>query len=241
MKSRRMAVLAAVGLVALVVLCLGLSLVPVRVQVNGWQMEAVRVIEVTAMPTEVIATATSVSRHTVTPIPTPTLSPVPTPLPTATSTQIPPTPTDSPTPTPCLPDAAFTADVTVPDGAVLMPGETFEKIWRMHSSGCAPWPTGTRWVFVSGDRMGAPDMVAVVDTPVGKTADIAVLMVAPDAPGTYEGFWQMRAPDGSPFGERAYVQIVVPEPTSPPPPQSKPSSPKSTGRPPSATNEPPPP
>jgi hypothetical protein len=234
-----MAVLVAVGLVVLVVLCLGLSLVPIRIQVNGWQLEAVRVIEVTAMPTEVIATVTSISRRTVTP--TPTLAPTPTPLPTATSTQIPPTPTDSPTPTPCLPDATFIADVTVPDGTVLMPGETFEKAWLIGSSGCAPWPDGTRWVFVSGDRMGAPEMVAVPDTPVGEMADVAVSMVAPDAPGTYEGFWQMRAPDGPFFGERAYVQIVVPDPTSTPPAQSKPSSPKSTGRPPSATNEPPPP
>jgi hypothetical protein len=231
MKSRRMAVLAAVGLVASVVLCLGLSLVPIRIQVNGWQMEVVRVVEVTTMPKEVIATVTSVPRRTVTP--TPGRSPTPTPLPTATSTQIPPTPTNSPTPTPCLPDAAFVADVTVPDGTVLMPGETFEKVWRIRSSGCAPWPAGTRWVFISGDRMGAPGAVAVGDIPVGETANIAVLMVVPDVPGTYKGFWQMQAPGGEFFGERVYVQIVVPEPT--PMPTAKPKSPK----PPSATNEPP--
>jgi len=228
MKSRRMAVSVAVGLVALVVLCLGLSLVPIRIQVNGWQLEVVRLVEVTAMPTKIIATATSVSRRTVTP--TPTHSPTPTPLPTATSIPTPPSPTDSPTPTPCLPDATFVADVTVPDGTTLMPGETFEKVWRIRSSGCAPWPAGTRWVFVTGDRMGAPEAVEVVDTPVGGAADIAVLMVAPDAPGTYKGYWQMQAPDGALFGERVHVQVVVSEPT--PLPTAKPKSP-------SATNEPP--
>lgn len=228
MKSRRMAVSVAVCLVALALLCLGLSLVPVRIQINGWQLEVMRVVEVTTMPKEVIATVTPVPRRTVTP--TPTHSPTPTPLPTATSTQIPPTPTNSPTPTPCLPDAAFVADVTIPDGTTLMPGETFEKVWRIGSSGCAPWPAGTRWVFVSGDRMGAPGAVAVVDTPVGGAADIAVLMVAPDAPGTYKGYWQMQAPDGARFGERVHVQIVVSEPT--PLPTAKPKSP-------SATNEPP--
>lgn len=228
MKSRRTAVLAVVGLVALVLLCLGLSIVPVRIQVNGWQLEVMRVVEVTVMPTEVIATATSESRRTLTP--TPTHSPTPTPLPTATSTHTPSSPTASPTPTPCLPDAAFIADVTIPDGTTLMPGETFEKVWRIGSSGCAPWPVGTRWVFVSGDRMGAPGAVEVVDTPVGKAADIAVLMVAPDAPGTYKGYWQMQAPDGARFGERVHVQVVVSEPT--PLPTTKPKSP-------SATNEPP--
>jgi next-to-BRCA1 protein 1 len=123
--------------------------------------------------------------------------------------------------------------VTVPDGTVLMPGETFEKIWRISSSGCAPWPVGTRWVFVAGDRMGTPGAVAVADTPVGGAADVAVLMVAPDTPGTYRGYWQMQTPDGEFFGERVYVQVVVSEPT--PIPTAKPKSPK----PPSATNEPP--
>jgi hypothetical protein len=231
MKSRRVVVAAIAGFVVLAALCLGLSLVPIRIQIDGWQLEVVRLVRVTAMPTEAIATATSVSHSTVTP--TPDHSPTPTSLPTATSTQTPLMPTDSPTPTPCLPDAVFMADVTVPDGTVLMPGETFEKVWRISSSGCAPWPAGTRWVFVTGDRMSAPAAVAVADTPVGRAADVAVLMVAPDAPGTYRGYWQMQAPDGTLFGERVYVQVVVSEPTSMP--TAKPKSPK----PPSATNEPP--
>jgi hypothetical protein len=81
--------------------------------------------------------------------------------------------------------------------------------------------------------MGALGAVEVVDTPVGRAVDITVLMVVPDAPGTYKGYWQMQAPSGEFFGERVYVQVVVPEPT--PMPTSKPKSPK----PPSATNEPP--
>ncbi|MFW6136098.1 MAG: NBR1-Ig-like domain-containing protein, partial [Chloroflexota bacterium] len=118
-----------------------------------------------------------------------------------------------PTPTPCLPDAAFVQDVAVPDGAEFLPGESFTKVWRMRSSGCAPWESGTRFVFVSGDRMAAPDGVAVPDTSVGDTADIAVEMRAPDSPGTYQGNWRMESPDGALFGDRVYVKIAVAQPT----------------------------
>jgi hypothetical protein len=238
-KSRWKVVLAVAGIVVSAAFCLGLSFTPIRVQVNGWQLEVVRVVERTATPTEVVATATtvpSIPRPTATPAAT--RSSTPTPLPTATLSKT-PTLTDSPTPTPCLPGAVFVADVTIPDGTVLTPGEAFEKVWRMRSSGCAPWPAGTRWVFISGDRMDAPGSVVVGGTPVGATVDVAVSMVAPGIPGTYKGYWQMQAPDGMCFGERVYVQVVVSEPASEP--TAKPPSPKPTGRPPSATNEPPPP
>jgi hypothetical protein len=58
--------------------------------------------------------------------------------------------------------------------------------------------------------MGALDSVPVPETSVGETADIAVEMIAPEAPGTYQGFWQMQDPSGVRFGQQAYVQIVVP-------------------------------
>ena len=109
----------------------------------------------------------------------------------------------------CPPDATYVADVTVPDGTQFSPGEPFTKTWRIRSSGCAPWPAGTRWVFESGDRMDGPDGVDVPEIPLGNTADVAVPLLAPADPGTYSGYWQMQAPDGTRFGDRAYVMIVV--------------------------------
>ena len=156
---------------------------------------------------------TATDTPTCTPVPTdtPTSTPTRTPKPTRTPTPT-PTPTGTPTPTPCLPAAAFVEDVTVPDGTNLGPGESFTKTWRMLSSGCAPWPPGTTWILVSGDQMGAPASVPVPGTPLGSTADISVEMVAPDTPSTYKGTWQMQDPDGSHFGDQAYVMIVVPMP-----------------------------
>jgi hypothetical protein len=81
----------------------------------------------------------------------------------------------------------------------------------MLSDGCAPWPEGSTWVFVSGDRMGAPASVPVPATPSNGSMDISVGMVAPDTPGTYTGIWQMQTPDGWRGGDQAYVTIVVKE------------------------------
>lgn len=147
------------------------------------------------------------------PTPTATQAPVVEPTPTAT-----PEPTDTPTPTltptPCLPDGELISDVTIPDNTEVAPGDTFTKIWRMRSSGCAAWPANTELVFVSGERLGAPGSVGVPAAAPGADVDISVDMRAPDAPGTYRSNWQLRGPDGAFFGDRIYVQIVVPEPMS---------------------------
>lgn len=122
------------------------------------------------------------------------------------------TPTPEPTPEPlspsCMPGATFVADVSVPDGTEFAPGESFSKAWRVRSSGCAPWPFGTRLIFDSGDRMGGLP-VRVPGASLEGTAKLRVQLTAPDSPGTYKGFWQMQAPDGTRFGERFYVVIVV--------------------------------
>jgi hypothetical protein len=133
----------------------------------------------------------------------------PTPAPTPARAEATPTPPITPISADCPPNATFIADVTVPDGTPFAPGETFTKTWRIRSSGCAPWPARTRWAFESGDRMDGPDGVDVPETPLGGTADVAVPLLAPADPGTYRGYWQMEAPDGTRFGDRSYVLIVV--------------------------------
>jgi len=176
-------------------------------------------------------THTSTPTLTRTPMPTPsntptrTNTPTLTPSRTATPTRTPtPTraPTNTPTPTPCLPGVSFVADVTVPDGTTFLPGEGFTKTWRVRSSGCAAWPAGSTWAFVSGEQMGAPNSVPVPDTPLGGTADISVSMIAPDSLGDYKGFWQMQTPDGVRFGDQVYVMIAVSAPTPTPTPNLPP-------------------
>lgn len=122
-------------------------------------------------------------------------------------------PTGTITPEPispsCLPGATFVTDVTIPDGTKFAPGESFSKVWRVRSSGCAAWSSGTYLVFVSGDQMGGPNRVPVPETALGDTVDVDVSLVAPTSPGTYKGYWQMQTPDGTRFGDQIYVVIVV--------------------------------
>ncbi|MCS7283267.1 MAG: NBR1-Ig-like domain-containing protein [Anaerolineae bacterium] len=120
------------------------------------------------------------------------------------------TPTGPPTSPGCVLGARWIADVTVPDNTALAPGTPFVKTWRMRNSGTCAWMSGTRLVFVSGDPMGGPAAVEVPVLSPGGETDVSVSLVAPSTPGTYQGNYQLRAPDGTRFGPLIWVKIVVP-------------------------------
>lgn len=137
------------------------------------------------------------------------------PLVTVTSTATPtasPTATPPPTPTVCVDNATFVADVTVPDGTVVTPGQRIDKVWRLRNSGNCRWGPGYSAGFVSGNQMGGPASVPLAETPPGGTADVAVALIAPSTPGTYTGYWQLRNAAGVAFGTKFSVQVTVPSP-----------------------------
>jgi len=152
-----------------------------------------------------------------------------TPYPTATQvvpvpTQVPPTPVyipPTPTPIPCN-WARFVADVTIPDNTVILPGQSFTKVWRLQNAGACSWTNAYDLVFVNGTSMNAP---AAVDFPgqvnPGQTVDLSVTLTAPSTPGTYTGNWQLRAGNGQVFGIGAnansafWVKVVVDNPPAP--------------------------
>ncbi len=129
----------------------------------------------------------------------------------------PPTPTPFPTPPPtvaanasCKPSARFVEDVTVPDDSLFNGGARFTKVWRMRNDGDCRWEPGTRWVFISGDLLGAQSPVDVELAEPGRIVEISVDMVAPTTPGTYKSYWRLQRPNGEFFGDQAYVRIIVP-------------------------------
>jgi hypothetical protein len=145
--------------------------------------------------------------------PTPPLGPTATNTPTPTRTPKPtktPMPTWTPaTPPPCVFDAAYVADITIPDGSRVPPGAPLQKIWRVQNTGSCAWGPGVRFVFQAGSPLGAPAVQFVPPAVPGATADVAVNMFAPAAPGIYESHWLLRDPNGNPFGPDLFVRIVV--------------------------------
>ena len=116
------------------------------------------------------------------------------------------TPTKTPGPATVPPSACdkaqFIADVTIPDGTDMSPGQKFTKTWSLKNVGTCAWAKGTyQLVFYSGEQMGAPASLAFAeDVPVGRTANFTVEMTAPSTAGRFRGNWMFKNANGQLFG-----------------------------------------
>ncbi len=111
------------------------------------------------------------------------------------------TPTPTPIPAPTCDRALFLADVTVPDGTLFAPGTAFTKTWRLKNVGTCTWTTSYALVFDTGEQMSGPSSVAMPKTVApGGTVDVTVNLTAPNAAGTYRGYWKFQNANGARFG-----------------------------------------
>ncbi|HNC08886.1 MAG TPA: NBR1-Ig-like domain-containing protein [Anaerolineales bacterium] len=133
-----------------------------------------------AQTLEVLLSATPVPA-TALPSPTATLTPIP--LPTNTNTPI-------ASATPVCPQAQFVTDVTIPDGTLMTPGQTFTKKWRIKNTGACAW-NGYSLVFDSGDSMGGPATAPIGTVNPGQEIDLEINLTAPNTPGSYRGYWRI--------------------------------------------------
>jgi hypothetical protein len=88
------------------------------------------------------------------------------------------------------------------------------KGWRVRNTGTCPWDEIYSFVYVRGNvpaaSMSGEPMAVAGTVASGDTYDIQVNLVAPQTPGTYQGFWQMHDGQGVAFGQTIYVAITVP-------------------------------
>jgi heat shock protein HslJ len=149
------------------------------------------------------------------------LAPLPTPPPAEAAR--------SPLPvTGCLDAMTLVAHLNLDDANMaapppISPGAAFQKSWRVQNIGTCTWDSSYQLTPVGGNvpaaRMGGRAVALPSAVAPGQTIDLTVDLVAPLAPGVYQGFWSMRAPTGLLFGERIWVGIDVAElPTPTPPP-----------------------
>jgi hypothetical protein len=111
-----------------------------------------------------------------------------------------PTATISPTAPDCTNKAEYVGE-SVPDLTYFAPGSSFIKTWTLKNVGTCTWGRGYALVFDHGDPMGAPDTVPLTaGVQPGAIYVFSVNLIAPAAPGQYQGFWMLQTPQLKKFG-----------------------------------------
>lgn len=132
-------------------------------------------------------------------------------------------PSETNVPIPCN-LAGDIIDVTYSDGTKVAADTPFVKTWRITNIGSCTWTSGYRLIFDTGDQMDSPASVQLTPGTVspGNSVDVSVHLTAPHAKGTYQGFYLLKASDGTVFGigptgvAPFWVLIKVPAPTAEP-------------------------
>jgi hypothetical protein len=127
------------------------------------------------------------------------------------------------TPAICLNNAFFLEDLTLPDGSVVLPGDTLDKRWSILNSGTCDWGPGYQLVRIGDDPLDGPDEIALYPARAGATAVWQVILSAPFESGDYLSRWQARTPEGSLFGDEIFLFISVRSPTPTPRPEPSPT------------------
>jgi hypothetical protein len=113
--------------------------------------------------------------------------------------------------TDCTNNLKFVSDITIPDGTPVKIGEAMEKKWEVENAGTCNWVAGYTLRLLAGGSLGANPEQALFPALAGAKATIQMNILAPTAPGDYKSAWQAYSPDGKPFGDVIYIQIVVKE------------------------------
>ena len=127
-----------------------------------------------------------------------------------------PTPeaTETPLPKPtidvlCTNDLSYVADVTIEDDTVVAPGQEITKVWLVRNSGSCNWEADYTLRNVDGPPMGSPTIVALYPVRSGSEFEISIDFIAPTDEGQHISRWQAHDPEGNPFGQDIFIQIVV--------------------------------
>jgi hypothetical protein len=104
----------------------------------------------------------------------------------------------------------FVADVTVPDGTNMAPGQDFLKTWRVKNTGSCTWDADYKLVYAGyADQMAGQWQPLTQVVQPGQEVELSVQFKAPNRVGEYLSAWQMANRAGVTMPEAIYVKIIV--------------------------------
>lgn len=115
--------------------------------------------------------------------------------------------------------ARFVTDVTVANRAIVDPGVSLRKAWKLQNDGENAWPHGCTLVNQSDRPVFGEAAAAPIPLPAlapGQECDAETTIRTPTVPGHYSSYWIVCDPMGNSFGDRFWIDIIVPETESKP-------------------------
>jgi hypothetical protein len=109
----------------------------------------------------------------------------------------------------CKDQLKFISDLTISDGTVVAPESTLDKRWEVENSGNCNWDDRYRVRLIAGPELSAQKEQALYPARGGTRATIRFIFKAPVEPGSYRSAWQAYNPNGEPFGDPFFIDIVV--------------------------------
>ncbi|HLO33090.1 MAG TPA: NBR1-Ig-like domain-containing protein [Anaerolineales bacterium] len=105
---------------------------------------------------------------------------------------------------------AFVADVNVPDGTNMSPGQDFLKTWRVKNTGSCTWDANYKLIYAGyADKMAGQWQPLTQVVQPGQEVELSVQFKAPDQIGEYLSAWQMANSKGVTMPEAIYVKVIV--------------------------------
>lgn len=103
---------------------------------------------------------------------------------------------------------AFIRDVNIPAGTVIEKNQVFTKTWKVQNIGTCNWLSQYTLVSAGGDTLGGENLITQKPVLIGNWSELSVELQAPNAAGTYTGYWRL-SNNQSMFGATLAVSIVV--------------------------------
>jgi hypothetical protein len=119
-----------------------------------------------------------------------------------------PTQSSLPTPT-CTDSLRYLEDLSIPDGTQVSAGQALDKRWSVENNGSCNWDERYRVQLIAGPGMGAASQQALYPARSGTQAVIRMVFTAPAESGAYRSAWQAYSPQGEPFGDPFFIEVIV--------------------------------